>query len=200
MLGVTVNDVFVASVVRGLTIYHIHHDMEIDGLRALMPVNVRASDDPVGGNHFVPARFIVPAPADPAECVREVHRITSSWKHAPGMAVSEVLAAGLDKLPDPVITAMWGSMLKGDDFCITNVPGPPFETYFAGSRVERMYAFAPPSGAAVNVSLVTSAGRACVGIVIDTEAIPDGPELANCLAEGFEEVFCLSRRADGPRP
>ena len=199
-LGGTLNDVFVASVVRGLRLYHEHHGVSIDGLRALMPVNVRATDDPAGGNHFVPARFIVPVPADPAECVREVQRITASWKHAPGMALSEALAAGLDMLPDPVITAMWGSMLKGDDFCITNVPGPPFETYLAGSRVERMYAFAPPSGAAVNVSLVTSAGRPYVGIVVDREAIPDSRELANCLAEGFEEMYCLHRTPDGQQP
>jgi len=189
--GGTINDVFVAAVVRGLTLYHDRHGVEIDGLRALMPVNVRASDDPAAGNHFVPARFIVPARADTRECLGEVRRITASWKHAPGLAFSEVLATGIDKLPDPVVTAMWGSMLRGDDFCITNVPGPPFETFLAGSRVERIYAFAPPSGAAVNISLVTTSDRACVGIVVDTEAIPDGPKLAVCMAEGFEEVIDL---------
>ena len=189
--GGTLNDVFVAAVVRGLTLYHDRHGVSIDRLRALMPVNVRASDDPVGGNHFVPARFIVPTLADTRQCVGEVRRITASWKHTQGLAFSDALATGIDKLPDPVVTAMWGSMLRGDDFCITNVPGPPFETFLAGSRVERLYAFAPPSGAAVNISLVTMADRACVGIVVDTEAIPDGPQLAACMAEGFEEVLHL---------
>lgn len=187
----TLNDVFVASVVRGLGIYHELHGVSIDGLNALMPISVRGVGDPMGGNHFVPARFTVPTPADAAECLRGVRRITASWKHAPGLALSEVLATGLDKLPPPVVSAMWGSMLKGVDFCITNVPGPPFETYLAGSRVEHMYAFAPPSGAAVNVSLVTTANRACIGIAVDSAAIPDSPELAGCLAEGFEEVFRL---------
>ena len=108
-----------------------------------------------------------------------------------------MLAAGLDKVPDPVVTAMWGSMLKGVDFCITNVPGPTFETYLAGARVDRMYAFAPPSGAAVNVSLVTSADRVCIGIVVDSVAVPDSPRLATCLADGFEEVFRLGCMPDG---
>ncbi|MBF6556508.1 MAG: DUF1298 domain-containing protein [Acidimicrobiales bacterium] len=193
--GGTLNDVFVAGVVRGLTLYHQRHGVSIAGLRALMPVSVRAANDPEGGNHFVPARFVVPAAADPAECVREVHRIAGSWKHAPGLAVSDALAIGMGLLPDPLVTAMWGSMLKGGDFCVTNVPGPPFETYLAGARVERMYAFAPPSGAAVNVSLVTTSDRACVGIVVDRDAIPDGPELAACLADGFEEIVHL---ADDP--
>ena len=155
----TLNDVFIAAVVRGISLYHQFHGAPVDGLRVLMPVNVRAAGDSEGGNHFVPARFVVPTPSDAEECVREVQRITRSWKHAPGLALSEMLATGLDKVPDPVVTAMWGSMLKGVDFCITNVPGPTFETYLAGARVDRMYAFAPPSGAAVNVSLVTSADR-----------------------------------------
>jgi len=190
--GGTLNDVFVAAVVRGLTLYHQRHGVSVDRLRALMPVSVRAADDPEGGNHFVPARFVLPAPSDAGECVREVRRTTASWKHAPGLAISDALAIGLDTLPDPVVTAMWGSMLKGGDFCVTNIPGPPFETYLAGARVERMYAFAPPSGAAVNVSLVTSADRACIGIVVDRAAIPDSPELAACLAEGFEEIVHLA--------
>ncbi len=192
--GGTLNDVFVAAVVRGLTLYHQRHGVSIAGLRALMPVSVRAANDPEGGNHFVPARFVVPTAAGPAECVRQVQRIAGSWKHAPGLAVSEALAIGMGLLPDPLVTAMWGSMLKGGDFCVTNVPGPPFETYLAGARVERMYAFAPPSGAAVNVSLVTMADRACVGIVVDRAAIPDGPELTACLADGFEEIVHLSDR------
>lgn len=143
-VGGTINDVFVAAVIRGLTLYHGRHGVTIKGLRALMPINVRATGAPVGGNHFVPVRFIVPAPEDSLSCVREVQRITASWKHAPGLALNDVLASGLDKLPDPVVTAMWGSMLKGDDFCVTNVPGPTCETYFAGSQVLGMYAFAPP--------------------------------------------------------
>ena len=39
--GGTVNDVFVASVVRGLTLYHEQHGVVSTGFRTLMPVNVR---------------------------------------------------------------------------------------------------------------------------------------------------------------
>jgi WS/DGAT/MGAT family acyltransferase len=196
----TLNDAFVAAVVRGITLYHDVHGVAIDELRTLMPVNVRSTGDPEGGNHFVPARFVVPAPADTEACVRGVQRISASWKHAPGLALSEMLATGLDKVPDAVVTAMWGSMLKGVDMCITDIPGPTFETYLAGARVERMYAFAPPSGAAVNVSLFTSADRASIGIAVDSAAVPDSRQLASCLNDGFEDVFRLGRRLDGRRP
>jgi len=191
--GGTINDAFIASVVSGLSRYHKLHNNELRGLRALMPVNVRSEGDALAGNHFVPARFVVPVTAEAADCLREVQRITSSWKHAPGLALSDMMATGLSFLPAPVATAMWGSMLKGDDFCVTNVAGPPFEMYFAGSLVSRMYAFAPPSGAALNVSLVSSAGRAYVGINLDAAAIPDSEKLTACLEDGFADVLRLGR-------
>ena len=37
----TLNDVFVAAVVRGISRYHQFHGAPVDGLRVLMPVSVR---------------------------------------------------------------------------------------------------------------------------------------------------------------
>ena len=164
----------------------------------LMPVNMRGDADAFAGNHFVPARFVVGAARDPAARVRDVHEVAGSWKHAPALGLSDILAAGLNLLPKPLVLSLWGSMLKGDDCCITNVPGPPFETYLAGARVDRIYAFAPPSGAAVNFGLVTPAGRACVGINVDTAAVTDSAKLALCVGEGFEEVLALGARKEAP--
>lgn len=195
--GGSLNDIFVSAIACGLRNYHEVHGVSIDHLRALMPVNVRSSDDAQAGNHFVPARFLVPIATDAGYCVREVRKVTGSWKHAPGLALSDVLANALSVLPPAVISAMWGSMLKGDDFCITNVPGPPFETFLAGARVDQMYAFAPASGAALNVSLVTPAERACIGITVDTAAVPDSAKLATCLGDGFDEVLLLGHAAKG---
>jgi diacylglycerol O-acyltransferase len=197
--GGTVNDVFVASVVRGLTLYHEQHGVASTGFRALMPINVRAggSGGAGGGNHFVPARFVVPVHADVAECVAEVRALAGAWKRAPGLAVSEVLAAGLSTLPGPVARNLWGAMLRGTDVCVTNVPGPPVRTAVAGAAVAGIYAFAPPSGAALNVSLVSSAAMACIGITVDAAAVPDSAKLAGCIEDGFAEV-CSVRPASAP--
>ena len=59
----TLNDVFVASVVRGLAFYHEQHGVTVPGFRALMPVDVRDTADREGGNHFVRARFVIPVTA-----------------------------------------------------------------------------------------------------------------------------------------
>jgi diacylglycerol O-acyltransferase / wax synthase len=192
--GGTVNDVFVASVVRGLTLYHEQHGVVSTGFRVLMPINVRGAGAAGSGNHFVPARFVIPVHADVAECVAEVRALTGAWKEAPGLAVSDVLATGLSALPGPVARTLWGAMLRGTDVCLTNVPGPPGPTSIAGAAVAGIYAFAPPSGAALNVSLVSSGARACIGITVDAAAVPDSAKLAGCVEDGFAEV-CSARPA-----
>ncbi len=190
----TINDVFVASVVRGLARYHEQHGTTSSGFRALMPVNVRNPGDRGAGNHFVPARFVIPVHADLADTVAEVQRLTGAWKQAPGLAVSEILSNGLSTLPAPVARAVWSSMLMGNDFCITNVPGPPIPVSIDGALVRAIYALAPPSGAAFNVSLVSMADQACVALTVDTVAVPDSAKLAASIDDGFAEV--CSVRAD----
>ena len=196
--GGTVNDVFVASVVRGLSLYHEQHGARSSGFRALMPVNVRGGGEGAGGNHFVPARFVIPVHTDVADCMAEVRRNAAQWKHAPGLALSDVMATVLSALPAVVARNLWSSMLLGDDFCITNIPGPPFQAFLAGAGVEGIYAVSPPSGAALNVSLVSAANRACVTITADVAAVPDSAKLAACIEDGFAEVSAAPR-PDSPR-
>ena len=196
--GGTVNDVFVASVVRGLTLYHAQHGIVAAGFRVLMPVNVRHGTAGESGNHFVPARFVIAARADLAECMAEVRRNAEEWKHAPGLAMSDVLATVLSALPAVVARNLWSSMLLGNDFCITNIPGPPFQAFVAGASVEGIYAVSPPSGAALNVSLISAGERACVTITADIAAVPDSPKLAGCIEDGFAEVCSVP--PPGPEP
>ena len=79
-------------------------------------------------------------------------------------------------------------MLLGTDFCITNIPGPPFIASLAGMRVEGIFALSPPSGAAFNVSLVSCGDRGSVAMTADTSAVPDPAKLAACVEDGFAEV------------
>jgi WS/DGAT/MGAT family acyltransferase len=191
--GGTLNDVFVTAVMRGLSVYHEQHGASSPGFRTLMPVNVRAQEEGELGNRFVPVRFVVPDRGDVAECMAEVQRLTTEWKHAPSLAVSDALAGGLSALPDPVARGLWASMLRGNDVCITNVPGPPVPVTLGGAGVEAIYALSPPSGAALNVAMVTTADRACIAITADAAAIPDCAKLAGCIDDGFAEV-CSAHR------
>ena len=122
--GGTLNDLFVAASVAGVRRYHELHGATIGRVRILMPVSVRRAGDPDASNRFVPVRFVLPVSVDPRECVHAVRTLTQAMKNTPALAVSDLLAAGLDLLPPALARSLWGSMLRGDDFCVTNMPGP----------------------------------------------------------------------------
>ena len=109
----------------------------------------RATAAALGGNHFTPARFLVPLTIkDPSERIVAVGRLTKEIRAEPAVQLTDALAGVLNQLPTTITTALFGSMLKGADFVTSNVPGAPFPIYSAGAALERMYAFAPLAGAA----------------------------------------------------
>jgi diacylglycerol O-acyltransferase / wax synthase len=192
-VGGTLNDAFMAAVVGGLAEYHRRHQSPLHELRVTMPINVRHEGDEMGGNRFAPARFPVPADiADPVERMGAIGERCRSWQHEPALGLTEVLAATLDRLPVSVTTSIFGGMLKNVDLVCTNVPGLPSRSYLAGAEVLRQYAFAPTSGSSLSVALLSHIDMACVGLVVDTAAVPDHELLVECLVFGFDEVLALA--------
>jgi WS/DGAT/MGAT family acyltransferase len=188
----SVNDAFVAAVIGGLQRYHAHHDAPVGDLRMTMPINLRTSSDGPGGNKFAPARFGVPASIDdPRERMVAVRALVKGWRSEPALAMTGQLALVLNRMPTAMTTALFGAMLKCSDFVTTNVPGSPVPVFVGGARVERFYAFAPPSGASVNVALISHCDTCCIGVVIDTTAVPDADVMVDALRRGFAEVTAL---------
>ena len=95
----------------------------------------------------------------------------------------------VNALPRQASLAVLGSMLKAIDFVTSNVPGPRFPVYLAGAKIERMFPFGPPAGAAVNVTLYSYDGVCQVGVNCDRAAVPDAELLTECLERGFDEVL-----------
>jgi WS/DGAT/MGAT family acyltransferase len=189
----SLNDVFVAAVVGGIRRYHEQHGAAPDALRMTLPINLRQGDDDAGGNRFAPARFPVPtAIDDPVARVRAIRSLVKEWRAEPALQMTSALAGTLNRLPTATTTALFGGMLKCCDFVTSNVPGAPVPVFSAGSKVERMYAFGPPSGAAFNVTLISHCETCCIGIVIDTTAVPDPDVLVECLRAGFDEMLSLA--------
>ncbi len=191
-VGGSLNDAFLAAVVGGVQRYHELHDVEPAELRMVMPINLRGEGATLGGNHFTPARFLVPLQiADPKERVRALGDLARAVRDEPAVALTDTLAMVLNHLPSRITTAFFGAMLKGSDFVTTNVPGSPFPLYVAGAELERMYPFGPLSGTAANVALLSHCDTCCVGINTDAVAIPDAPEFAKSVEAGFAEVIAL---------
>jgi hypothetical protein len=55
-----------------------------------------------------------------------------------------------------------------------------------------MFPFAPLAGAAVNVTLLSHCGTCCIGVTMDSVAVPDPDTFLTCLQEGFQEVLALA--------
>lgn len=191
----SINDVFLAAVTGGLRRYHEEHGAPVDELRIDLPISIRGDDDAPGGNRFVPTRFALPVgEKDPRARVRSARSIVRQWRDEPALQWTELLAGVLNRLPRPLLVSLFGGMLKNVDFVATNVPGFPMPVYFAGAKVLRQYAFAPPTGAAVNVALMSHGPHACIGVVFDHAAVPDAGAFTQRLREGFAEVTAIAHR------
>ena len=192
----TLNDAFLAGVAGGMRRYHERHDAPVSALRVTMPINVRRSGDRPGSNRFTPARFTLPvSTVDASDRMRQLGQLARRWRTEPSVKRSDLVAGVLNRLPALAATLILGSMLKAIDFVATNVPGLNRRSYLAGAEVVREYAFAPPSGAAFSVALMSHVDQCCVGINADTSAVPDPEVLATCLREGFDEVLAVGRKS-----
>ena len=188
----SMNDVFVAAVLGGLHRYHAHHGDCPDSLRMTLPINLRTADHGAAGNQFAPVRFPVPAGIDdPAARMKAIGALVRSWRAEPALGLTATLAGVLNRLPTATSTALFGGMLKCVDFVTSNVPGAPIPVFLGGAEVSAFYAFAPPSGSALNVTLVSHCATCCIGIVTDTAAVPDADVLVESLRDGFAEIVAL---------
>jgi diacylglycerol O-acyltransferase len=192
-VGGTLNDAFVAGVAGGLGRYHATHRAAVDVLRMTMPINVRdAADGQRAGNRFVPARLLVPMQiADPGERMRAVRALVTQQRGEPALGLLDDVSGLLRRLPAPMYTALFGSMLKGVDFVTSNVPGPPTPVYVSGGRVDAIYGFGPLSGSAANFTLFSYVAQLGLAVNTDRAAVPDPEVLLECLEASFGEVLAL---------
>jgi diacylglycerol O-acyltransferase len=188
--GGALNDAFIAGVTGGLRRYHDKHGSVLGDLHLTMPISLRTDADGMGGNRITLMRFDVPAgTVDPAERIAEIHRRASNVRHERSVPHTQLIAGALNLMPRWYI----GSILRHVDFVASDVPGIPVPVFLGCARVRAQYAFGPTIGAAVNVTLLTYVDVCCLGINVDTGAIPDYSVFHGCLVDGFDEVLALAR-------
>lgn len=157
-----------------------------------MPISLRRAGDPPGGNRFTPARFVLPIDdPDPAVRARLAGTITRRWRGEEAVGLTGVLAGVLDQLPTALVTPIFGSMLKNVDLDAVDVPGLEHDAFVGGARIDRLWAFAPPTGAALSVTLLSHVDTACVGVLSDLAAVDQPDVLLTCLESSFDEVLEL---------
>jgi diacylglycerol O-acyltransferase / wax synthase len=183
--GLSLNDAFLAAAMGGLRIYHERRDEPVAELRCNMPISLRNPERPAQ-NAVTIARFEVPVGiVDPVERMHAVRRIVDAWKQEPALHLADPLAeVGTRIMPLEILT----SAAQKSDFTASNVPGVPMPVWIGGARVLAMYPMVGTIGAATNITLLSYAGRASLGISMDDAAIPDRELFVECLAAGLAEV------------
>jgi len=192
--GGTLNDAFVAAVVEGFRLYHERHGVAVERLRMTMPINVRGEGEKAkkAGNQFVPARFEVPMQVfDPIERMQRIGEAVRQQRSEPALPLVDEISSLLNRFPAPISAQVFGSMLKGVDFVTSNVPGPGFETFVSGGRIEEIYGFGPLSGAAANITLFSYRGSCGIGVNTDQQAVPDPGVLRACIEAGVAQVLAV---------
>jgi len=171
--------------------YHEAHGAPVESLRMTMPINVREGENArVAGNQFAPARFPVPVGiADPRERIAAIRALVAEQRAEAALGMIAGVSGVLNRLPASVTTSLFGSMLKGVDFVTSNVPGPRFEVFLSGAKLDAVFGFGPLSGAALNITLFSYADRSYLGIASDPSSAPDPDLLVACLRRGFDEVL-----------
>ncbi len=190
----SVNDAFVAGVAGGLARYHEMLGQPTEGLRMLMPINVRSEEKShVAGNHFAPARFEVPLGiSNPGERIREIGRLCRVQRDEPALPWMEEVSGVLGALPPFAVEALVGAMQKTTDFTTSNVPGPRRATWMSGAQVEAFMPFGPRAGAGANFTVFSYQGVMHLGINTDPAAVSDPELLVECLGKSFAEVTSLA--------
>lgn len=201
--GTTLNDAFLAGITGGMRRYHEQLGHPVAQLRVSMPISIRRSDDPVGGNRVAIVRYPVPVDiADPEERLLALHDAASQARTEPAVPHTGAILEAVSPVTPHAVRAMALHM----DFGASNVPGPSFPVHLAGAEALRFYPFGPTGGSAVNITLLSYRGTCCIGVNTDTAAVTDGERFLTCLAEGFDEVLAVGgdgeRAAPGgfPRP
>lgn len=196
-LDVTVNELFLAAVAGGLHDYHARFGAPVAALRFTMPISIRDADDAAGGNRFVPARFEMPIDdPDPRVRAELAAALVRRWRHEPALKLTDVMADVLARLPTPVVTKIFGGLLRNIDVDIVDVAGIARPAYLGGARVTSMWAFAPPTGAALSVTLLSHGRKCCIGVLSDIKAVVDPSMLISCLEHAFDEVLALDPRGE----
>lgn len=189
----TINDLLLAAVAGAFRTYHRQHGVPVPTMTVTMPVNVRRPGEPGGGNRFAPTRFVLPVDEpDPVVRTRIIGAIARQWRNEPALNLTGVLAAGLQLLPGSVVTRLFRAMLRSIDADVVDLPGLSQPIYMGGARVDRLWAFAPPTGAAFSVTLLTHLDTCCVAVACDRAAVTNPELLTNSLESSFDELLALA--------
>jgi diacylglycerol O-acyltransferase len=194
-LGGTVNDVVLAAVAGALGRYMRLHDQttDVEGLRAMVPVSVRADIERGALGNRVAAMWVT-LPVGTTDPVTRLHTISEAMNAVKrsGQAVGAEILTHLSGFAPPTIMAQAARLQARQrlfNLVVTNVPGPQFPLYLLGRELEAVYPMVPlAENTALGIAILSYNGQLNFGLVADYDALADVEVLADELRSAIEEL------------
>ena len=197
--GGSLNDAFIGLVLNTLDRYHERSGVTCRQVRIHMPINIRdAATADRAGNQFVPARIVMNVGDDDVvddhgeSRLRRVSKHLAAVRQEPALRWVNSVSAAIQRLGVPISRRVIGGMMKGVDVLASNVAGPPCPLYLAGEHVQEFYAFGPPAGAALNITLFSYDNTVHLGVTTVAAAVDSRDVFMRCLDEAIAEMTTLA--------
>lgn len=189
--GGSINDAYLAALCGALGRYHVELGVPIATVPMAVPVSLRDTADPAGGNRFIGVNLAAPiGVADPVERMRRIRAQMTQRRDESALNVVGALAPALSVMPTSVLEMMTGAVISSD-VQASNIAFYPGDTYIAGAKVLRHYGIGPLPGVAMMVVLMSRGGFCTVTVRYDRASLRDEQLFARCLQEGFDEILAL---------
>jgi diacylglycerol O-acyltransferase / wax synthase len=211
-LGGTVNDVVLALCAGALRGYlDDKGELPSDPLVAMVPISVRTEDlKGAMGNQV--SQMLVSLATDIDDPVERLRTISSGTEHAKEQekAIGAETLMNWAEFAAPAVAAraarLYSNMKLADrhrplfNVTISNVPGPNFPLYSAGSRMVAMYPMGPiADGGALNMTVMSYMGTMFFGLLACRDTLPDVWDIARGLESSLEDLRKAAEKAAGTK-
>jgi len=195
--GATVNDVLLTAVSGALRDYLLAHGEEPQAIRAMVPVNLRAREEPVPrelGNRFGLVYLTLPVDrSSRRERLSELKRRMDEIKDSPEGPVSYALLETVGLAPQEIESRLVDLITAKATAVMTNVPGPRDPVFLAGSPLRTVLVWAPTAGSVgMSVSIFSYGGKITVGVLVHAQLVPDPHKIVGRLQR---ELTAMARLA-----
>jgi diacylglycerol O-acyltransferase len=191
--GVTPNDVVLATCAGALRRFAERRGETPQGLKVMVPADVRGAADADGGNRISFVFFELPCDeSDPVARLEAIHRATSQRRDDGAAEDVDAAFRALALTPGPVQRALAHAFAhpRMSNLTISSIPGPAVTRYMLGCRLREVHSAVPLAERhALSIGVVMVAGQACFGIYADAETLPDADALREDLDASFDELL-----------
>jgi diacylglycerol O-acyltransferase / wax synthase len=191
---VTPNDVVLTACAGGLRRFAERRGDAPQPLKAMVPADVRSSEDAAGTGNRISFVFVeLPcAEPDPVERLQTVNRATAQRRRDGEADDLDAAFRVIARTPTPLQHALAQAFAHPRLFNLTvsSVPGPAVPRYLRGCRLREVHSAVPLAGRhALSIGVVTVAGNACFGVTADAVALPDADDLAADIDAAIDELL-----------